>query len=77
MYRILTNRGYYFTVHNGRYGRIDGQRSQAEALCDEHAALCVRLLKPYGVFPAAISIPPAQTTTCAACERLARRKDDE
>lgn len=56
MYRILTNRGYYFTVGHGRYGRVNGLRAQAEALCEAHAAQCVKMLKPYGLRPIQISI---------------------
>lgn len=76
MYRILTSQGYYFTVGNGRYGRADGQRAQAEALCDEHAALCVKMLKPYGLRPVQISISTVDdgAPVCGACQRMADRQ---
>lgn len=68
MYRVLTNRGYYFTVGQGRYGRVDGKRSQAEALCEAHAAQCVKMLKPYGLRPIQISSADG-SSVCAACRR--------
>lgn len=67
-HRVKTERGYYYSTGNGRYGRLDGQALYAEVMCQQHAGVIAESFAALSI-QAEIEEYPGTVRECMKCQR--------
>lgn len=58
--------GYYYTAGNGRYGRVNGLKANAETLCEKHANEIAEVIRSADV---SVVLEEVATRGCMVCQR--------